>query len=259
MHSRARAGLARATLALATAMTFTAGCTSPFRNVELMPSVELRPSKPVVLSRTELEAYIKTKKIVLFGELHDSPKYAEAFADLIPKFKELGITHIGLELDWCWQSIIDKYMANPTKENGITLVRLLDTNLKAFSHAMVTFHIINRANRNGLRVIGLDTCRDGDYGMPSEGYDQAIRDQRMTTNIDGVLKTGGRVATLLGRGHIVGKQEIDILGTKAKPVGRRLLDEYGEGKVGLVDLTSCDNPHIFACFPVGSQKRDVND
>ncbi len=209
--------------------------------------------KPKVLTLETQGGYMRTRSIVLFGEEHDKPIYAETFAGLIPKFKEFGFTHIGLELDYSWQKPIDKYMANPTKKNRKQLVKDLGDQLIFPSMAITFARMIDEANKSGLKIVCLDNNPMGSYRRTRDktGWEHSMRDQHMKAKTDSTVKEGGRIAIFLGAAHVAWTREtpLSLWSPAFKPVARYLVEEHGREKIGLIDLHSCDNPYIFTCFP----------
>ncbi|MBI2662243.1 hypothetical protein HYX11_02180 [Candidatus Woesearchaeota archaeon] len=205
--------------------------------------------QPLKLTLETLLDYVKKKKVILFGEDHDKSRRKDAgiFVSYIPKLKETGFTHLGLEIDRDYQGLIDQYVGNPNTENRQRLFSQLPYYQFTMEDILM---IINQAIRTGMPIVCLDNL-DPKRDKP--------RDEHMKIKIDTVLKNGGKVAAFLGGAHTRWSKESEfqywgdknirgsVQSLLIKPLGRYLVEAYGTDTVGLVDLTGCYDSYVFAC------------
>ena len=205
------------------------------------------------LSRPELEAYLRDKKVALFGEAHRVNLDGETFDDLrddmpfrrlLPMLKKIGYTHVALEIEYHHEEQVrrGKETVGQT-ELGITGATIAPL-----------------AVEYGLEVLCIDN-RDAERPM--------LRDEYMEQRIGAVVAKGGRVAYFVGAAHLemvlhspnmaavelnsqlVGQNE--TVGRKiklhgAKPLGKRLAERYGTEHVALVNMADCSYGIIPTCF-----------
>jgi len=69
---------------------------------------------------------LNTHEIVFLGTRHKQPPILNIIADLIPKLKDSGATHIGLEIESDQQDKIDQYMKTGAGLNNIQLHPQID-------------------------------------------------------------------------------------------------------------------------------------
>lgn len=202
------------------------------------------------LSLEELVVYVADKIVALFGEGHNPEDSldAEQFITYLPRLKQVGFTHVGMEMSYRLQGVVDDYVSNPTTENRNTLLKVMpyyDFTKKEF------LQVIDAAIQHHLPVVCLDNLDKGRT---------IARDQYMKKKIDEIVGGGGRIAAFLGAAHVSTKKE-ELTGYAGNdfgggvyglltinPVGRELVREYGSEKVGLIDLTGCSNSYIPVCM-----------
>ena len=152
---------------------------------------QLKRTAPVsrMLSRSELKTYLKNKKVALFGESHTVDLDGRIFDDLrddvrfrkiLPMLKQLGYTHVALEIEYHFEEQVQRGIRNINQamDGGI---------------GMTAATIAPVALDYGLRVICID---NRDVGR------KELRDEYMEQRIARVVASGGKVAYYVGSRHL---------------------------------------------------------
>jgi hypothetical protein len=200
-----------------------------------------RLNLPKKLSFDNLKSYVRNKKAVLFGERHGADCLEDnlKFLSLIPEMKQMGYTHVGLEITSTDVRYINLHLNGYlTKEEVMKTVSL-------YSNADLDYSIklIKVAKETGLSVLPFNTPnRIQKY--PGE------REKYMANEIGEVVDCGGKVVVFIGRAHVAAartthwtndrkrfSKRISAMGIP-NPVAMQLIDKYGQTKVGLIDLTN---------------------
>lgn len=225
-------------------------------DLESMKITRINYPKPKKLTDKEIAPYVTGKNVVLFGESHEPgvDHDSKKFISYLPQLHENGFTHIGLEIDYRWQSFVDAYQSSPSEENKQNLLR----ELPYVDNVKEEFvDIIENATKKALRVICLDNRNP---------ESKVERDDNMKESILEVIANGGKIAGFLGANHIRWSKDTIIGATPYNtkeggdessnpvmsmdiitPVGRLLIDALGKDQIGLIDLTSCSDDYIYAC------------
>jgi len=211
--------------------------------------------EPLRLTKDNSKSYFCDKRVVLFGEDHQPKKKKDLklFLDYIPRLKTCGFSHVGIEVDARWQKKINYYTQNPNTESREELLGDLQE-IYLENTSKDKLDIIDLAIEYQMQVVAVDNVENVEREIP--------RDQHMKEAIDVVLKDPEhKIAVFMGGAHIRWSKEttfhygeIEYIGgvaamntARIHPLGRRLIDEYNKEQIGLVDLTGCYDPYIFAC------------
>ena len=207
------------------------------------------------LSLSELQGYLKDRKVALFGETHvvtyDGQEFYYLvddmhFRNLLPTLKMLGYTHVALEIEYKYEERVRRELKSiheAMDEIGMTGITIAPPALKY-----------------GLEVMCIDNRDAGRV---------VLRDEYMEQRIATITKSGGRVAYYVGSGHlqlvhhspeIAGVELNPALGSGsellrrkiersgAKPLAQRLVESYGAQGVAIVSIDNCDDSTIPFCF-----------
>lgn len=216
-------------------------------------------SKPITipirrkLNLKNTAEYIRNKRVVVAGENHLQKTDNEAFVKLLPTFKKMGFTDLGMELDVDHQSFIDEYQQSGDE-------RWLDFLEKRYRQGENLKGIIITAIRIGLKITCIDSITSGSRKeLPPRSF-LAGREERMFGNVERILNSGNRkLVTFNGLAHATYQESWPYPGYMEtgeenrfiidRPLGHRLVQKYGYKQVGLIDMTGCDDRNNYYNSP----------
>jgi hypothetical protein len=142
-----------------------------------------------------LTELMRQNRVLGLGEKHASPNPQRDFgAEVFPKLKEAGATHLAVEIHSSHQHILDRFQRGMpfTKADGDAIPGLLK--YKDFTA------ILESARSSGLKIVAADT---------NAGH----RDSHMAKTISGILEAdpNSKVVFWVGRHHLASSYSYDTL------------------------------------------------
>ena len=206
----------------------------------------------------DFASYIQGKKIFIAGEDHGSQKDGQVFVRLLPVLKREGFTYIGIELDHdSEQSIVDAYYQTGDRnaeaqirktQSGEDLLPILD---KAKELHMNVLCIDERKRKDGVK---------GNIEQEEWKTWWDHREEEMFFRVQDVMKNPSKkMAIYIGSAHGATEKEIEfqngvdengfpIMRSIRQPLGNRIITQYGEKDVGIIELNGCHDSMLVTCM-----------
>lgn len=181
------------------------------RCLVLMLMAQFFPPPSLIAQRypeSDAVAYILDKlvdhDIVFIGTVHRQPRILRLMADVLPRLKENGVTHLALEITSDQQGRIDRYMRSGYGLHGIRLHR--DIDCPGYRHLLQILRQLDPDRRP--RVVAID--------LPLSQYDGATsRNEYMAMRLAAIVQShdpshaqshsGVKIVSMLGGSHVLRK------------------------------------------------------
>jgi uncharacterized iron-regulated protein len=147
-------------------------------------------------SQSYVLSKLKSHDIVFLGTRHQQPPILEFISDLIPKLKESGVTHIGLEIASDQQDNINKFINIGNGLSDIQIHQQIDC--PEYRNLFTVLRNIDPNKRSA--PIALD--------LPKSKYTESIsRDEWMAKSIERIFKKNpnAKMLIIIGSNHILKK------------------------------------------------------
>ena len=200
-----------------------------------------------------LHSKLSNHDIVFLGTKHRQPRILNFIAELIPSLKELGVTHIGLEISSDQQENIDTYMNTGNGLQNIQIVPQIDC--PAYKNLFTVLR-----NSGGPTPIALDLAK-------SEYKGDISRDEWMSMSLLKVLRgtPNAKILVVVGALHTLKKLDWEErLGDKNLSIRQYILREKPSIKMWSVaqvinqDPAQCDFSRRYNPLP-GAVALDLNN
>jgi hypothetical protein len=153
---------------------------------------------------SDAAAYILGKlvdhDIVFIGTVHQQPRILRLMADVLPRLKENGVTHLALEIASDQQGRIDRFMRTGYGLDGIRLHPAIDC--PGYRHLLRVLRQLDPERRP--RIVAID--------LPLSQYDGAMsRNEYMAIRLASIVQShdqsqcGVKILSMLGGSHVLRK------------------------------------------------------
>jgi uncharacterized iron-regulated protein len=189
---------------------------------------------------------IKSKKIVLFGELHGTKEIPNLLLDLFTTILKKESFNLCLEIPSKYQKYFNKFMINGDEKYLKKIDFFYDKNQRDGRNSLEYYNLIksiynlNKTNNHKIKLFFIDV---------NESKEQNEREFIIFKNI---LKTISNEKTLIILGDVhASKNKISFGSTNIIPIGYLMKQKYGDNMINI--RFECKNKSIF-----NTEEKEIN-